>query len=210
MSKPDYKPTEVKTFTVKRVGEVRPSQKGDPFLECDTDAGLVAFWGGKVNQGNLDMILAATPPFRVTCEAFKPDSRKYAYWIPQMPRITELAELGLAELGNVSPRAEPRHSNVVTASDLATWRRSVLRILGAIDGQVAANPGEGVGARIGRMVHEGKIPREVAALMRTITEMRNTAEYEGKVLSTAESAAVSGAWAAVREWALTRGARGFE
>jgi hypothetical protein len=205
MSKPEYKPTELKTFTVKRVGEARPSQKGDPFLECDTDAGLVAFWGGKVNQGNLDMIRAAKPPFRVTCEAFKPDSKKYAYWIPQMPRITELTELR-----ELPSRTEPPRSKMVTASDLATWRRSVLRILGAIDGQVAANQGESVAARIGRMAHGGKIPREVAALMRTITEMRNTSEYEGKVLSMAESAAVSGAWAAVREWALTRGARDFE
>jgi hypothetical protein len=43
--------------------------------------------------------------------------------------------------------------------------------------------------------------------MRTITEMRNTTEYEAKVLSQAESLAVSGAWQAIQEWAARAGVK---
>jgi hypothetical protein len=42
-------------------------------------------------------------------------------------------------------------------------------------------------------------------MMRAVTEMRNAAEYESKILSTAESSAVSAAYAAVKEWAATTG-----
>jgi hypothetical protein len=45
------------------------------------------------------------------------------------------------------------------------------------------------------------IPGYVSAFMRTITEMRNAAEYESKTLSLAESRAVEAAWAAIEEWA---------
>jgi hypothetical protein len=44
------------------------------------------------------------------------------------------------------------------------------------------------------------IPRDVAACMRTITEMRNAAEYEEKV-SKARSFAVEAALQVIREWA---------
>ena len=38
-------------------------------------------------------------------------------------------------------------------------------------------------------------------MMRTITEMRNSAEYESKVLSPSECAVVRHAWQAIQEWA---------
>ena len=39
---------------------------------------------------------------------------------------------------------------------------------------------EGVGARINRLSRSGRIPREIAALMRAVAEMRNASEYQGK------------------------------
>ena len=38
--------------------------------------------------------------------------------------------------------------------------------------------------------------------MRTITEMRNAAEYQDKILSAAESRVVWAAWEALQEWLL--------
>jgi hypothetical protein len=80
-----------------------------------------------------------------------------------------------------------------------------LRLLDAVDQQADRPAGEGVAARIGRLSRLAVIPREVAACMRTITEMRNVAEYEAKTLSNAETAAVEASWLVIREWALARG-----
>jgi hypothetical protein len=49
------------------------------------------------------------------------------------------------------------------------------------------------------------IPRETAACMRTITEMRSASEYQAKTLSIAETVAVEGAWLVTKEWAGARG-----
>lgn len=39
--------------------------------------------------------------------------------------------------------------------------------------------------------------------MRTITEMRNAAEYQAKTLSQAETVVVEGAWLVIVEWRST-------
>jgi hypothetical protein len=63
----------------------------------------------------------------------------------------------------------------------------------------------GVGARIGLLQRSGVIPREIAAMMRTVTEMRNAVEYQDKTLSPAEGSAVRAAWSVIQEWADDRG-----
>jgi hypothetical protein len=204
MTNQAYKPMEGKTFVVSTVGEVRHSRRGDPFLECETDLGLIAIWGGKLDRANLDMVRQAATPFQLTCETITPQSRKYAYWVPETARIGNLTELKTATL------TTPPKPRDVTAADLATWRSSVVGILRSLDSGARTSPDESVAGRIGRLARAGRIPRETAALMRTITEMRNTAEYEGKVLSAAESSAVSAAWEAVREWAAGQRLPGFE
>jgi hypothetical protein len=70
MTTKDYKPTSTATFTVSKVEEVRTSQRGDPFIECRADVGIVAFWGGKLDQENIERVQKARAPFRVTCECF--------------------------------------------------------------------------------------------------------------------------------------------
>lgn len=62
---------------------------------------------------------------------------------------------------------------------------------------------ESVAGRIGRLSRAGAIPREVAAFMRSITEMRNVAEYQGKELSSAENRAIAAAWGVIEEWGKT-------
>lgn len=203
MTTKDYKPTSQATFTVSKVGELRTSQRGDPFVECRTDVGIVAFWGGKLDSDNIERVQRARVPFRVTCECFKPDSKKYALWVPQVPALVELLEMSVPHQAT-GPQAGAQRT--VSADDLSQWRRTLLQILSAIDAGTVAQ-GENVAFRIGRLAREGKIPREVAALMRTITEMRNTTEYEAKVLSPAESQAVSGAWQAIHEWATRTGVK---
>jgi hypothetical protein len=95
---------------------------------------------------------------------------------------------------------------VVSARELAEWRRSLIRMLNAIEGegQPQAPANEGLAARIDRLRRGGRIPPDVAAFMRTVTEMRNQTEYNEKVLTPTESEAVSAAWRAVTEWRAKR------
>lgn len=100
----------------------------------------------------------------------------------------------------------------LSAGDLGDRRRVLLRLLDKIDQQGDRPVSESVAGRIGRLSRASLIPREVAACMRTITEMRNVAEYEAKTLSSAESAVVEASWLVIKEWALARGIvpSGFE
>ena len=61
-----------------------------------------------------------------------------------------------------------------------------------------------VAQRISRLQRSGVVPRETAALMRTITDMRNAAEYQDKTLSAAENRVVWAAWEPLQEWAAER------
>ena len=100
-------------------------------------------------------------------------------------------------------QSAPKYSPL-TSSQLGDRRRALIRLLDSFE-QAERHEGEGLAARIGRLSKAAVIPREVAVCMRTITEMRNVAEYEAKVLSHAQSLAVEGAWLVVQEWAGTKG-----
>jgi len=95
---------------------------------------------------------------------------------------------------------EPIH---ITATGLADRRRGLLRLLDQIDQDHSGR--EGVATRIGRLTHQNRIPREVSACMRVITEMRNVAEYQAKTLSSNETAVVEAAWQVIGDWAMDSG-----
>jgi hypothetical protein len=86
----------------------------------------------------------------------------------------------------------------VSADELARIRRSLLRLLDVIDQGTKSSDGPAV--RIARPSRSDKIPREIAALMRVITEMRNASEYQDKQLSDSESFALRSSWNAILEW----------
>lgn len=89
----------------------------------------------------------------------------------------------------------------LSVGDLADLKRKLVLLLNSFDRQ-RSTQSEGIRKRIGRLSQTGgPIPRAIAALMVTITEMRNSAEHELKVLSMSESAAVRHAWQAIEEWA---------
>ena len=101
------------------------------------------------------------------------------------------------------PRSEPQRVPSLSVDDLADLRRKLNALLSTFDPQTGTSS-EGIAKRISRLSQTGgPVPREVAALMRTITEMRNSAEYESKVLSASECAVVRHAWQAIQEWAQT-------
>ncbi len=91
----------------------------------------------------------------------------------------------------------------ISVDELGALRRQLSALLSEVEGHRAAQT-EGIRTRITRLSRDGLIPRHVAPLMITITEMRNSAEYEGRILSASESAVVRNAWAAIEDWARGR------
>ncbi|MBL8136207.1 MAG: hypothetical protein JNL48_06270, partial [Acidobacteria bacterium] len=88
----------------------------------------------------------------------------------------------------------------LSLDDLGDLRRKLTALVVSFDG-VSGRQGEGIASRIKRLSQDGgPIPREVAPMMMTITEMRNSAEYRQKVLSVTESDVVRKAWQAIQEW----------
>ena len=100
---------------------------------------------------------------------------------------------------------EPNLTVAVTISQLTEWRRKLIKCLVELETHETRNEIQGVAERISRLQRSGIIPRETAALMRTITEMHNAAEHQDKTLSAAETRVVWAAWEALQEWAVERG-----
>lgn len=111
-----------------------------------------------------------------------------------------VAQRPTAVMGRGARAAAPP---VVTVEDLARWRRQLLRIVDELDHR--AMPNAGPAARITKLKNEGLIPRDTAAQMFLVTETRNAAEYEARIQTPAGSQAVRSAWAAVVEWARSKG-----
>jgi hypothetical protein len=91
----------------------------------------------------------------------------------------------------------------LTADDLLRMRSRIINLLNQIDQVIHEN--EGVAGRINRLARAGNIPREVAPWFRTITEMRNVVEYEGRELTERDRNVVLSSWNAIRTWAIENG-----
>lgn len=104
------KPVE-RTLVVERwLGEGR-SGRGDPYIEAETDRGVVAFWGSADNQDNLLVLRGVAPPFTVTCGCISPSPRyvdEHALWVPEHPRVGRPAPLAATTSSSVTPRLQTR------------------------------------------------------------------------------------------------------
>ena len=93
----------------------------------------------------------------------------------------------------------------LTAAQLDELRRRLISVLNKLDSSPHQHEKGKLAQRIERLKREGKIPRDVAACMMSITEARNLVVFEEKTLTPAQSAAVIAAWEAVKEWATSKG-----
>ncbi len=114
-------------------------------------------------------------------------------------RSFDSIRIGGAPLSTAAQTADTE----VTADELARWRRRLVRLLDALDQQQEER--EGVVARISRLSRATRIPREIAALMKVVAEMRNASEYQAKRPSRSESIAIRNSWQAVVEWVSSIG-----
>ncbi len=91
----------------------------------------------------------------------------------------------------------------LTADDLLRMRSRIINLLNQID--PVTHRREGLAGRVNRLTRAGNIPREVAPWFRTITEMRNVVEYEGRELTEDDSKIVLAVWNAIKTWASENG-----
>ncbi len=195
---PRKKP-ESRQLRIIHVGSISKTSRGNCYLECDTDDGVVAFWGKTGNTLNIGLIREQPSPFGVECGCISSNWSKHVLWVPESSQVSILAQ---------PPGIRHKESATVSLDDLTRLRRVVMRILD----QLASRHGQQSGpvSRIWELSRNGVIPREVAAMMRLIIEMRNAAEYEAKLLSGSESEAVKNAWEAVSDWAKSLGLKTME
>ena len=64
----------------------------------------------------------------------------------------------------------------MTVDELAQTRRNLLRLLNAIERRTPEK--EGLVSRVTRLSRSGAVPREIAALMKVVAEMRNALAFE--------------------------------
>lgn len=100
---------------------------------------------------------------------------------------------------------KPPEPPTCTAAQLDGLRRRLLHVLDTLDSLAERDEERGIGGHIARLSREGKIPRDVAACMRSVTEARNMVVYQRKTLTTAQCVAVNAAWEVVKEWAAAQG-----
>jgi hypothetical protein len=99
----------------------------------------------------------------------------------------------LRKLSGTDRLVAPNISKPLSVDDLAELRRKLTALLNSFDRSSGSVQREGTRSRINRLSRDGgPIPRAIAALMTTITEMRNSAS---------ECAVVRHAWQAIQDWA---------
>ena len=152
---------------------------------------------------------------RITCHTIR---RIYGKNYKRLSSWKAAVDLGLEPCGNCRPyyphgttsesSADTLGADVsdedtrtkVTIAELGEKRRALIRLLNFVDQETHRRSDESVAARIGRLSRDNVIPRQLAACMRTITEMRNVAEYE-RTLTSTENSVVASAWGVIKEWA---------
>ncbi|TAK23951.1 MAG: hypothetical protein EPO26_07725 [Chloroflexota bacterium] len=108
-----------------------------------------------------------------------------------------------AERTSAIPTAEPP---TLSVERLGGMRRSLHRLFDQLDPDSVGSR-ESISARLSRLRDRRRIPRDIAALMRSVIETRNTAEYETLVMLPSQSRAVRATWQAIDEWTRGEGPR---
>ncbi|HLI82526.1 MAG TPA: hypothetical protein VKV17_01340 [Bryobacteraceae bacterium] len=111
----------------------------------------------------------------------------------------------IAELEQQIEAAKNTQPAQIPPAEVIDWRRRIVQALSRLDRTTDRPPKESVAARISRLSRSGIIPRQVANMMLTITEMRNAVEYDAKELSFNENLVAWANWNAIQDWAKQEG-----
>jgi hypothetical protein len=139
------------------------------------------------------------------CNPFHLPATTSASAATPQPRFGEHAPGPIQPGVTTGPTPKTVEDPEVPVADVLAWRRRIARALATLDQTTERPPNEPLAAQISRLSRQNILPRSIAQMMRTITELRNEVEHESKVLSTSESMAAWGSWLAIREWAAKEG-----
>ena len=123
-----------------------------------------------------------------------------AWVVQQVPRVLETEPPPPAL--SLPPQPSSLELRQLRAAELGEIRRRLMALLDQFDTKIGAEP---VGARIGRLTHSGKLPKQVGKVMSMIVEYRNLAEYETGVLTPAETETILSSWKVILEWSASKG-----
>jgi hypothetical protein len=167
-------------------------------LARDRVTPTIAFQGERTRQGSA---CKSCWGFRVNCNQTRIGQCAEALdsAIKRTSAVKHSFDGGTSTVGLKGTRHVSPISSEVSADELARVRRSLLRLLDAVEHGRSSS--EGLVGRATRLSRAGIIPREIAALMRVVAEMRNASEYQAKKLNANESLALRSSWSAILEWA---------
>ncbi len=72
---------------IRSIGAVRKTSSGNSYVECETDSGLVAFWGDAASMANIQSVVGRATPFFATCGCIPSNWEQHAFWIPQAAEV---------------------------------------------------------------------------------------------------------------------------
>lgn len=195
-----------RTFIVKRVLGEGKSRRGDPFLECDTDGGVMAFWGGQRNLANIRKVQATQRPFSISCGCIAPSeayAKRHSFWVPEGPAIPDPVPVSEVGTSSVSPPprggAQGSKPFAPSTADLVVYKTRLVEILDELEGKRIRD--ESPVSRIRRLGRTRKIPRTMEPLMLVVAEVRNASVHDEEPPTENERLAAQHAWHAVLEWA---------
>jgi hypothetical protein len=114
---PRRKP-ESKRLRIIEIWTEKKTAKGNCYLECQTDQGVVAFWGRVGETGNISEVRRRSTPFIVICDCIPSNWPRHSFWIPQGSQL----------------RFESAAEDGVSIEELGRWRRGVARLLEKLGG----------------------------------------------------------------------------
>ena len=82
---------ESQTLQISRIGTHKRTQNRNHYLECETDAGVAAFWGRENNLNNIHRIEQSRAPLTVKCGCISPRRSDHDIWVPESSSIEIIA-----------------------------------------------------------------------------------------------------------------------
>ena len=77
--------------------QTRATSGGNTYLECLTDAGLVAFWGRGAELTNIRLVQGCRLPATLRCGTRPSPWDQHALWVPQHAEVSLVQESPLAD-----------------------------------------------------------------------------------------------------------------
>ena len=183
---------ELRDIEVHRIGTLRRTANGHPYLEADTSEGVAAVWGFGEETSNIVAMQQAQLPVAVRCQVRIPKhAGRHALWIPWS------SPLFLSSALSGDRPADEGFDADAARDELSRLGRVLSGSLDRIEAQ-ASN--EGLVPRILRLSKARLIPRRMSALMIFVAELRNSAEHDREPFTDLQARAGRTAWQAITVW----------